>query len=102
MVKGEYFSNNIDATRMLRHDRKGREAVGEVDIEPGEQVKVFLGEFATEPPLKGFSVEFSPGPVPEGSVVTLLTDIGSSKTHRFYLHAANTGIKKVTLTVRKI
>ncbi len=73
--------------------------VGELSVKPEEQPRISLGVFGADHPAKGFSVELTPLPDPEESIVADVLYVGSPKRYELLLHVANYGDKTVRATV---
>lgn len=73
--------------------------IEKVEVRPQQQSRIFLGSFTADNPPKGFSIELSPDPEPPGSVVTEVTNLGTSKKYELVLHVANYGNKSAVAEV---
>lgn len=73
-----------------------------VEVKPLDQQRHTLGDYSPDERLKGFSVEFSPDPDPENSVVTQISNTKVGKKYRLHLHVANFGSKAVTAIVHQL
>lgn len=96
----DYAFNPIRIIKNAPHQRT--KLLKEIEVEPYEQRRISLGRYAVDKRPKGFSLEFTPDPDPDGSMVTTMTDLGTPKKHELILHIANYGSKTVKTTVRQI
>jgi hypothetical protein len=76
--------------------------IGKLKVGRAEQLQMSLGVFGADRPAKGFSVEVSPDPQPEESVVTEVIAVGSPARHELFLSIANFGDKPITAEVWRI
>jgi hypothetical protein len=97
-------SSATDASHLITHSPASRTAklVGEVHVNPQEQLHLRLGEYSKAQPAGGFSVELSPDPDPIDSVVTQITSIGTALKHELVMQIANYGTKAIHATVREM
>lgn len=95
------FGMGLDTAHLISDTRHSKEAsfIKKVELKPTEQQRILLGSFKGDNPPKGFSIELTPDPNPEGSVVTEVTSIGTSKRYKLVLHIANYGINTVSAEV---
>lgn len=96
----------LDATRLLYHvdvnsDHQHDTYIGEVKVEPYGQPHMPLGHFTPASRLKGFTIELTPDPDPEGSIVAHVMALGEANNYELVLHVANYGTKTVTARVWK-
>jgi hypothetical protein len=93
----------VDASHLISNDSTDTAAiVCTVKVKPNDQQRCPLGEYAPDARLRGFSVELTPDPDPENSVVTQITNNETAKKQRLHLHIANYGSKTVTAIVRQL
>ena len=76
--------------------------VGEIELKPGEQRRIFLGNFTKEDSPKGFSVGFVPDPDPAGSMITEVNCLGTVNSYKLIMHAANYGMRAIKMEVRRL
>jgi hypothetical protein len=76
--------------------------IGKLRVGRAEQLQMSLGVFGDDRPAKGFSVEVSPDPTPEESVVTEIIAMGSPSRYELFLTVANFGDKPITAEVWRI
>ncbi len=73
-----------------------------IDVQPRDQSRVSLGKFTSDDKLKGFSIEITPEPDSPDSIVTHITNLGTSSQSRLVLHIANFGDKAISADVRQL
>jgi len=78
------------------------EFIEKIEVKPGQQCRLYLGNYGESNPPKGFSVELNPDPVPANSVVTEVSSLGMSQHYKLILHIANYGTKTITAEVRRL
>ncbi len=95
------FDMDLNATRLISDTRhsKGATLIKKVVLKPTEQQRIPLGSFEEDNPPKGFSIEITPDPNPEGSVLTEVTSLGTLKQYKLILHITNYGINTVSAEV---
>jgi hypothetical protein len=71
-------------------------------VKPGEQHSMMLGEYTEKHPPKGFAIELSPDPFPDGSVETQINTVGNAKHSKYVLFVANYGTKPIHVEVRQL
>ena len=76
--------------------------IGKLRVGAAEQLRMSLGVFGADKPAKGFSVEVSPDPDPDESVVTEILATGSPARYELFLTIANFGGKPITAEVWRI
>lgn len=81
------FDMGLDTTHIISDTRHSKEAsfIKKVELKPTEQQRIPLGSFKGNNPPKGFSIELTPDPNPEGSVVTEVASLGTSKQYKLVL-----------------
>jgi len=92
---------DLNATHLISDARHSKEArlIEIIELKPTEQQRIPLGTFKEDNPPKGFSIEITPDPNPEGSVLTEVTSLGTSKQYKLILHITNYGINTVSAEV---
>lgn len=95
-TKSVDYDDIIDMSHIIlkQAGSKSRPLV-EIEVKPKDQVRVLLGEFTQQNHPKGFSVEYSPSPDPENSMVSRVTSLESAKHQKLILHIANYGSKPI-------
>lgn len=69
--------------------------IGEVEVKPGEQTHITLGNYDSHNTPKGFSIEFSPSSV-DNEIVKQVTKLALNNNHyELVLHIANYSDKTV-------
>jgi len=75
------------------------QSVSEVQVKPHEEHYISLGFFTKRREPRGFSVEFTPEPGSDHSVVTEMKSLGSTNRYELILYLANHGSLPVTAQV---
>lgn len=98
------FDTDIEEVPIVSHTplHQHLDLVGEIELKPGEQRRILLGEFSKDKPPKGFSVSFVPEPSPAGSMIAEVNSIGTPGRYKLMLHLANYGIRTVSTEVRQL
>jgi hypothetical protein len=98
------FDLGLNATYLISNTPRSKQAnlVDKLEVKPSEQRRILLGNFTGDKPPKGFSVEITPDPNPEGSVLTEVTSLGTSKQYKLVLHITNYGISTVSAEVWRL
>lgn len=73
--------------------------VGQLRAAPQQQIQMSLGVFGADRPVKGFSIDISPDPDVDESVVAQILSVGSDKRYELILNIANFGDHAVTADV---
>lgn len=90
--KSVNYDDIVDVSHLISKQSGGKPLV-EIEVKPKDQVRVMLGNFTQQNHPKGFSVEYSPSPDPENSMVSRVTSLESADHQRLILHIANYGSK---------
>lgn len=95
------FDLDMNTTHLISNVPPHKQAhlIEEIEVKPSEQRRIALGSFTEDNPPNGFSTEITPEPNPAGSVLTEITSLGTSERYRLVLHAANYGVKNVSIKV---
>lgn len=95
------FDLGLSATRLISDTPRSKKAslIEKIELKPTDQRRISLGSFTEDNPPKGFSIEITPDPNPEGSVLTEVTSLGTSKRYKLVLHITNYGINTVRAEV---
>lgn len=95
------FDLSLNATHLINNTPRSKKAslIEEIELKPTNQRRISLGSFTKNSPPKGFSVEITPDPNPEGSVLTEVTSLGTSKRYKLVMHITNYGISTVNAEV---
>lgn len=93
-----------NATHLIRDAThpKSAQQIKKIDLKPTEQQRIPLGTFTNDNPPKGFSIEITPDPTPEDSVLTEVTRLGTEKQYRLILHIANYSSGSINAIIRKL
>ncbi|HEY5667654.1 MAG TPA: hypothetical protein VIR03_00655 [Candidatus Saccharimonadales bacterium] len=75
------FDLNLNTANLIISTPRSRKAslIKNIELKPTDQRRIFLGEYTENNPPKGFSIEPSPDPSPEGSLLTEVSSLGTSK-----------------------
>lgn len=95
-------TDNNDLNGESTNLAKNEALIQTIDIKPGEQRRITLGNFDTDNPTKGFSVEFKPSPKPANSVVSEVSTLSKSKHYEMVMDIINHGTKAVNAEVRQL
>lgn len=89
-----------DTSRLLLSETPDHaRPTGELEVNPGKQERVSLGDFTGDNPPKGFSIEVTPKRYSQ-DVVPQLTRLGATyDKYELVLHVANYGDKTVSVEV---
>jgi hypothetical protein len=95
------FDLGLNATHLISDTPRSKKAsfIEKIELKPTDQRRILLGNFTENNPPKGFSVEITPDPNPEGSVLTEVTSLGTSKRYKLVMHITNYGISTVSAEV---
>jgi hypothetical protein len=95
------FDLRLNATHLISDTPRSKMAsfIEKVELEPTDRRRILLGSFTSNNPPKGFSIEITPDPNPEGSVLTEVTSLGTSKRYKLVMHITNYGVKTVSTEV---
>lgn len=99
-INSESYDDIVDMSHLISKQTSSKsKALVEIVVKPKDQVRVLLGEFTQQNHPKGFSVEYSPNPDPENSMVSRVTSLESAKHQKLILHIANYGSKPTKAAV---
>jgi hypothetical protein len=73
--------------------------VGRMHVAPQQQLQMSLGVFGADRPVRGFSIDLSPDPESDESVVAQILSVGSDQRFELILNIANVGERAVTADV---
>lgn len=95
------FDLDLNATHLISDAPRHRRAnfLEKVEVKPGEQQRILLGNFTGDNPPKGFSVEVAPDPNPAGSLLTEVTSLGTPRRYKLILLVANYGTRTIVAEV---
>lgn len=100
MENSDSYKDIVDVSHLISSQTSGNgKSLVEVEVKPKDQVRVLLGEFTPQNQPRGFSVEYSPSPDPENSMVSRVTSLESADRQKLILHIANYGEKPTKATV---
>jgi hypothetical protein len=89
------YDDIIDMSHLISDKKSAGQPLAEVEVKPKDQVRILLGEFTSSNQPRGFSVEYSPNPDPDNSMVSRVTSLESAgaDSQKLILHIANYGSK---------
>lgn len=95
------FDLGLNTTHLTTNTPRSKKVslIEKIELKPTDQRRISLGSFTENNPPKGFSIEITPDPDPEGSVLTEVTSLGTSKQYKLVLHITNYGINTVSAEV---
>ncbi len=76
--------------------------INRIKVNPYNQLQISLGTFSDDTQPKGFSVELTPDPNPDGSFTTKIMNVESATHNRLMMHLANNGSKAITATIHQL
>lgn len=95
------FDLGLNNPRLISNTPRSKKAslIERIELKPTDQRRIFLGEYTGDKPPKGFSIEASPDPYPEGSLLTEISSLGTSKHYKLILHITNYGTEPLVAEV---
>jgi len=106
IVKSPFNDSDLSTTSdyLLKPTPRPKNAISieKLEVKPSNQRRIPLGSFTEANSPKGFLIELDPDPMPNDSVVTEVTTLGSHGRFTLYLHVANYGTESVHAEVWKL
>lgn len=98
------FDLGLNASHLISEAPRSKQAslIEKIELKPMDQRRISLGSFTGDNPPRGFSVEITPDPDPEGSVLSEVTSLGTSCQYKLIMHITNYGVRTVSAEIWQI